>query len=89
MCVYSCSSSLSLVIVQHLLKDKQVFRSPLVGIYGRFCCLLIVPQDARKAGKVLELVLLSSLELFFLGHCIYSANNTGFTCDGGEGLNSP
>lgn len=65
MCVYSCSSSLSLVIVQHLLKGRQVFRSPLAGICGRLWCLLIVPQDSRKAGKVLELVLLSSLELCF------------------------
>lgn len=63
MCLFS--SSLSSVIVQHLLKDRQIFRSPLAGICGRLCCLLIVPQDARKAGKVLELVLLSSLELCF------------------------
>ena len=62
LCVYSCSSSLSLVIVQHLLKGRQVFRSPLAGICGRLWCLLIVPQDTRK---VLELVLLSSLELCF------------------------
>ena len=77
---------LHLVIVRHFLKDKSSNLHQWMSMEG-FVAFWWAPQDARKAGKMLEKVLLSNLVAHF-GHCIYSANSTGFWCDGWEDLNS-
>lgn len=69
---------------------QEVSKSLLVGVCGRLAACPWAPQDSREDEKMLELVLLFSLgTLLLIGHCISSANHTGFRCDGTEeGFNS-